>query len=248
MKKVNAKTLLLGAGILAILGVSLSSLGGNRWESRMVKQSSSGTKSTVNLSSGKKINEDGTQAAATPVPAAVVSYGEGTLHCRDAVLKLNTNFENPAAAGVSEVKIAELGHGATKTFNCVDIKPSLVSNAGQAVNAGTMTVKCSNGQLGVSASNCTAPTPPPATPTPTPPSDPTGGSTPVPTPVGTPTPPPGYPNGNCSSWCSANKSCTRTGGKGASQTQVTYRTCQNGQYFNVNTGACLSGSGPANCY
>lgn len=245
MRKINAKSFLLGAGVLAILGVSFSSLGGNRWESRMTKPSSSGTKSTVNLRSGKKVNEDGTQSAATPVPAAVIEAGEGTLHCRDAVLKLNTNFENPAAAGVSEIKIAELGHGAIKTFNCVDIKPSLMSNAGQAVNAGTLTVKCSNGQLAVSASNCTAPTPPPATPTPTPPNDPgTGSSTPVPT----PTPPPGYPNASCNSWCSANKSCTRTGGKGAGQTQVTYRTCQNGQYLNVSTGACLSGSGPANCY
>lgn len=243
MRKVNAKTLLLSAGILAILGVSLSSLGGNRWESRMTKPSSSGTKSTVNLVSGKKVNEDGTQSAATPVPAAVASYGEGTLHCRDTVLKLNTNFENPAAAGVSEVRIAELNHLASKVYNCVDIKPSLVSNAGQVVNAGTMTVKCTNGQLSVTASNCTAPTPPPATPTPTPAAtvDPNA-------PAATPAPPPGYPNASCSSWCSATKSCTRTGGKGAGQTKVNYRSCQNGQYINLATGACLSGSGPANCY
>lgn len=239
MRKINAKAILLGAGFLAVLGMSVSSLGGNRWESRMTKPNSSGTKSTVNLRSGKKVNEDGTQSAATPAPAAVAEYGEGTLHCRDTVLKLNTNFENPAATGVSEVRIAEMNHNTSKVYNCVDIKPSLVSGAGTTVNAGTMTVRCTNGQLAVTASNCTAPTPPPTTPTPSPTVDPNAPAA---------TPPPGYPNSNCSSWCSGNKSCLRAGGKGTSERTVNYRSCQNGQYINLGTGKCVSGSAPVNCY
>jgi hypothetical protein len=239
MKRLNAKTLLLGAGMLAILGVSLSSVGqSNRWEKRMTKDTVQGEKSTVNLRSGKKTREDGTQSAATPAPAGVADYGEGTLHCRDTILKLNTNFENPAAAGVSELAIPEMNHGASKAYNCVDIKPSLVSNAGYAVNAGTMTVKCTNGQLGVVASNCTAPTPPPATPTPTPP-----GATPTP---GTgPTPTAGNNTPACSSYCSDTViTCTRMSGKNT-QTTYKYRTCLNGQAYFTKSGNC--GVVPSNC-
>lgn len=238
MRKLNAKTLLLGAGMLAILGVSLSSVGqSNRWEKRMTKDTVQGEKSTVNLRSGKKTLENGTQSAATPAPAGVADYGDGTLHCRDTLLKLNTHFENPAAAGVSELAIPEMGHGASRAYNCVDIKPALISNAGQLVNAGTMTVKCTNGQLGVVASNCTAPTPPPATPTPTSTATPTGP---------TPTPPPGNSVQACSSYCSDSiVSCTRMGGK---NTEITYqfRTCQNGQVYFTKTSKC--GSKPTNCY
>lgn len=238
MRKLNAKTLLLGAGMLAILGVSLSSVGqSNRWEKRMTKDTVQGEKSTVNLRSGKKTLENGTQSAATPAPAGVADYGDGTLHCRDTLLKLNTHFENPAAAGVSELAIPEMGHGASRAYNCVDIKPALISNAGQLVNAGTMTVKCTNGQLGVVASNCTAPTPPPATPTPTSTATPTGP---------TPTPPPGNSVQACSSYCSDTiASCTRMGGKNTEMTYQ-YRTCQNGQVYFTKTGKC--GSKPTNCY
>ncbi|MBS1970477.1 MAG: hypothetical protein JSU04_09215 [Bdellovibrionales bacterium] len=239
MKKLNAKTLLLGAGMLAIIGVSASSVGqSNRWEKRMTKDTVQGEKSSVNLRSGKKTLENGTQSAATPAPAGVADYGDGTLHCRDTLLKLNTHFENPAAAGVSELAIPEMGHGASRAYNCVDIKPALISNAGQFVNAGTMTVRCTNGQLAVVASNCTAPTPPPSTPTPTPAATATPGTGPTPT-AGNNTP-------ACNSYCSDKiASCTRMGGKNMEVTYQ-YRTCQNGQVYFTKTDKC--GSKPTACY
>jgi hypothetical protein len=238
MRKLNAKTLLLGAGMLAILGISVSSVGqSNRWEKRMTKDTTQGEKSTVNLRSGKKTLENGSQSAA-PIPAGVADYGEGTLHCRDTILKLNTHFENPAAAGVSELAIPEMNHGASRAYNCMDIKPALVSNAGYAVNAGTMTVKCTNGQLGVVASNCTAPTPPPSTPTPTPAGTPNPGTGPTPT-AGNNTP-------ACNSYCSDTiYQCSRMTVKQTMNT-TPYRTCLNGQVYFTKTGTC--GSKPSNCH
>lgn len=242
MKKISAIKILASLGVIAVLGVSVSSVGGNRWESRMTKSTTTGTKSTMNLRSGKKINEDGSQsAAATPVPAAVAEYGEGTLHCRDTVLKLNTNFESAASPGTSEVRVAEMNHGTSKTMNCMDVKPSLVNASGNPVNGGTLTVKCNNGQMTVTASNCTAPTPTPAV---SPTVDPNA------PPAPTPPPPAGQTVRACNAWCSdGTATCTRTSNsKGQSSTRITYRTCNNGQYYVPSTGACASGSKPANCY
>ncbi|WP_413287897.1 hypothetical protein [Bdellovibrio sp. HCB337] len=243
MKKINFKILSLGMITLTIVGISISTLGrgsGNRWESRMVKpdDSSQDRKSTLNLNTGKKYNQDGTAAPAeTPAPADVIAYGEGTLHCRDAVLKLNTQFDNPNSPGVSEIKIVELNHNATRVFNCTDISPTLTNSTGNAVNGGTITVKCGNGQLHVAASSCTAPTPTPA-PSPT--------ATATATPSATPTPPAGYSVAACGSWCSDTVyTCRRQAGKNQTTT-IPYRRCQSGQVLLTNSGAC--GAQPTGCY
>lgn len=254
MKKFNFKVLALGTLTAALVGISLTSLGGNsgnnRWNDRMVKPDdpSQDTKSTVNLRTGTVTNQNGaTGGTSSAATGDALKYGAGTLHCRDSVLKINTQFDNPNSTGLSEIKVPELQHNEARVFNCVDITPALISSAGMRVNGGTVTIKCGNGQLHVAASTCTAPTPTPV-PSVTPDPNATPSSTPpttTSTPAPTPPPPAGYSVRACSSWCSdVNSSCRRRAGKGEITTTI-YKSCQSGQVYFPNSGTC--GAAPTNC-
>jgi len=255
MKKQTITKLLIGGTMLLALTLAANNVGAwgksNKWNDRMVKPENpeDKNKSTTNISSGKVTNPDGS-AGGTEAPASgdLLAYGEGTLHCRDAVLKVNTNFETGAGSATSEIKVAELSHGATKVISCASVSPTLISNAGTPVSGGTITIKCGNGQLHVAASTCTAPSPTPTpVPTPTPTPIPTPTPTPTPVPPSGPQPTAGYTVPACSSYCSdAILKCTRTrGGKTDAETTTYYRRCQNGQAFFTASGQC--GAVPTNC-
>ncbi|WP_413287898.1 hypothetical protein [Bdellovibrio sp. HCB337] len=252
MKQKTLKGIFLFAIAGGLVAVSLSTMARsgsrNRWESRMVKPEdpSQERKSTLNLNTGKKYNQDGTAAPAeAPAAASVLTYGAGTLHCRDGAVKLNTHFQSPNTTGVSEIRVNELNHNETRSYNCTSVTPTLISSDGIAVNAGTITIKCGNGQLHVSASNCTAPTP---VPTPTPvAANPSGSPTPS-SPVASGTPPAGSTTAACGSWCSdTTYRCRRsTGAKNGNIYSTTkYKICTNGQAYFTNSGTC--GAIPKNC-
>jgi hypothetical protein len=253
MKKQTFTKLLIGGTTLLALTLAANNVGAwgksNKWNDRMVKPEDPAdtNKSTKNLSTGKVTNPDGTAAPPeAPASGDLLAYGEGTLHCRDAVLKIKTKFETGAGTATSDIKVAELSHGATMTIPCASVNPPLKSNADTDVSGGTITIKCGNGQLHVAASTCTAPSP---TPTPTPPDG--GGTGPTPDPGGggvpVPTPTPGYSVVACGSSCSDTiSSCTVTkGGKAGGETVYKYRICQNGQINYTSNGKC--GSKPAGC-
>src|SRR5690606_21189928 len=128
------------------VGLTSLSRSNNRWHSRMEKEDlhNQKSKTTVNYSSrGKKSDDGGSQEPIPAVGADVKNYGEGTLHCRDTVLKLNSKFESTnETSSVSELRVPELKHGNTRAFQCKEVTPALVSNHGFNVNSGTITVKC----------------------------------------------------------------------------------------------------------
>ena len=170
------------------------------------------------------------------------SYGEGTMNCRDSVAKIST--EN----GVSSLTISEIAHDKTQTLNCTSFVP-LPKVDGIEVNQGTVTMKCTNGALRVTASNCKGI--PVAKEDP--PKDPSGGG------GGTTTPPPenqcpvGYSVKNACGCCSDTRTAYYTKTMTVKQTERCnrtsakyYRKCSNGNYFLESSGTCY-GKNPSEC-
>lgn len=193
----------------------------DRWRQRMETEDIKGTPSTV--------------TKPPPVAATAPTVGDGSLNCKVGVVYLDKNIESPSGERVS-LAVPELKHGGTKDFACDAVAPKLINNDGRVVNAGSIQVKCGNGQVFVSAANCTAPAATPAAP---PPPPPPANVLPNGCPVG-------FGVIACGACCTDTQASysyrSFTGGKNGycRSNTITYRSCKNGQKYNVNTRSCLS--------
>lgn len=192
----------------------------DRWRQRMETEDIKGTPSTV--------------VKPPPVAATAPTTGDGSLNCKVGVVYLDKNIDSPSNERVS-LAVPELKHGGTKDFACSSVTPKLINGEGQAVNAGNIQVKCGNGQVFVSAANCTAPASTPAQPPPPPPpADVLPNGCPV-----------GYGIQACGSCCSDGLASyshrTFTGGKNGNcrSSTISYRSCKNGRKYNVNSRTCI---------
>ncbi|GEM_PF-5507173 len=215
------------AFLILILLIADSSYTGNRWHFRMKKERDAIQEApkTSNFADGYQVTSGIKQPIATPSLTST-SYGEGSLNCKEASVKINRSLEG-ASTEFAEINIPELKHNQTRTVACASVSPSLTKD-GQTVNAGNIQFGCYNGQLSIAGSDCRAPVPPPQN---------------VEAPRPTNDCPAGYTAKYCGSCCSdgATKGhFSSMPGKNCFTRKRYYHTCQNGRFFFTDTNTCLN--------
>lgn len=223
----KTKLLYSFAFLIVVLLIADSSHTGNRWHFRMKKDRDAVQEipKTSNFADGYQVSSGVKQPIATPSSPTATSYGEGTLNCKEASVKINRSLEG-ASAEFAEINIPELKHNGTRNVACASVSPSLMKD-GQTVNAGDIQFACYNGQLSITASDCRAPTPPPKV---------------VETPPPTNDCPAGYTAKYCGSCCSdgAIKGYfSSMPGKNCYTRKRYYHSCQNGRFFFTDSKTCL---------
>lgn len=225
MKKINSILLLTITAL--ILLIADSSYTGNRWHFRMKKDRDAiqETPKTSNFADGYQVIGGNKQPINIPNLSTATTYGDGTLNCKEASVKINRSLEG-SSSEFAEINVPELKHNQTRTVACTSVSPRLLKN-GESVNSGNIQLACYNGQLSVASSDCRAPAPPQVVEPPPPPTNEC---------------PSGYTAKYCGSCCtdSAIKGYfTSMPGKNCTTRKRYYHTCQNGRFYFTDTRTCL---------
>lgn len=215
--------------IVVIFGASIG-ITKNRIYMRMeADKPKTSVQTTVNTKSGKTSNSEGTTKSTTADDKKGLSIASTALHCRAGALKLNRIYDSSSEAqGTSTVAVGDMKQGATASIACSAVTPALISATGQTVNAGSINILCSDGQVVVTSSSCSAPPPPP------PPvvaeEPPAPAPSPAPT---TPTVDPAWAQTGCGTDCTTNavSVCTRRQGKDNGSVTYNVHQCKNGQFL-----------------
>lgn len=215
------------ASLVLILLIADSSYTGNRWHFRMKKDRDAvqDAPKTSNFADGYQVSGGIKQPLNTSGATTTTTYGEGTLNCKEASVKINRSLEG-ASTEFAEINVPELKHNQTRTIACTSVSPSLTKNE-QVVNAGDIQLGCYNGQVSIASSDCRAPAPPPKT---------------VPSPPPSNDCPSGYGAKYCGSCCtdgSIKDYFASMPGKNCYTRKRYYHRCQNGRFFFTDTNTCL---------